>query len=131
MMPIVRKITPVASSLGLSLFVLGVVILVFPSLIIGHEKTSDPVNYDQAALKSIENNLRLLESAKVEWGIENLKSEIDYVGRDFTHYLEDHVLPSTRLGETYTIGKVEDLIRATLPEGRTLNGQSEFTITNF
>src|SRR5687767_14338411 len=58
-------------------------------------------------LSSIGNNLRIIESAKEQWALENNKQTNDAVTLvDLTLYFKNNKLPAPIVGETYLVDKI-------------------------
>ena len=85
---------------------------------------------ESAQLNSIANNLRLLESAKEQWALENKKNSSDTVTTTvLLPYLKGSTLTPVA-GEVYSSGTVSDPITATL--STTLAGKTgALTTTSF
>lgn len=88
---------------------------------------------ENAQLKGIANNLRILEAAKSQWAIESKKSTTEPVTTSqLTDYLKNNtVVPVVQ--ETYSIaggGTVGDLVQAQI-SGTLLDLPGPFTITSF
>ena len=86
---------------------------------------------ETAQLNSIGNNLRIIESAKEQWALENKKVTTDAVAmNDLTGYFKNNVAPAPVAGEVYGLTTVGALADATITG--TLNGKSgPFTTTSF
>jgi len=86
-----------------------------------------------AQLKSIANNLRMLEAAKSQWALEGKKSTTEPVTTsDLTDYLKNNTLVPV-VQETYSVGgggTVGDLVQAQIA-GTLLDLSGPFTITSF
>ncbi len=62
------------------------------------------------------NNLRIIQSAKQEWALENQKpSDATPTENDLTPYLPNHLMPHCPAGGTYTIGNVTNPPTCTIP----------------
>jgi prepilin-type N-terminal cleavage/methylation domain-containing protein len=88
---------------------------------------------ENAQLKSIANNLRLMEAAKSQWALETKQATTATVTTSqLTDYLKNNtVVPVT--GETYSIsggGTVADLVEASIA-GTLLDQSGPFTVTSF
>jgi prepilin-type N-terminal cleavage/methylation domain-containing protein len=88
---------------------------------------------ETAQLNSIGNNLRIIESAKEQWALENKKVTTDAVTLvELTAYFKNNTEPAKVAGETYVLATVGTLAEAQLPGGVTLNGKAgPFTTTSF
>jgi len=86
---------------------------------------------ENAQLQTIANNLRLLESAKQQWALDNKKSATDTVTTtDMVPYLKNNTIPQPVVGESYQSATVADLITAQFT-GTLLDKPGPFTVTSF
>src|SRR5688572_3781679 len=88
---------------------------------------------ETAQLNSIGNNLRIIESAKEQWALENKKVTTDPVGiTDLTGYFKNNTAPASVANETYSLTTVGALAEAQMTGGVTLNGKAgPFATTSF
>ena len=87
-----------------------------PNLIRARERTQ---------LSLIQNNLRLIDSAKSQWSLENGKSSSSTsTTEQLAPYFNKGEFPDPVVGETYNIGKVNESATASLPAGESLTGLS-------
>jgi prepilin-type N-terminal cleavage/methylation domain-containing protein len=88
---------------------------------------------ENAQLKSIANNLRLLEAAKSQWALETKQATSATLSLNtLTDYLKNNTV-SQVVGEIYTVsgaGTVGDLMQAAI-SGTLLDQSGPFTITSF
>jgi prepilin-type N-terminal cleavage/methylation domain-containing protein len=88
---------------------------------------------ENAQLKSIANNLRMLEAAKSQWALEGKKGTTEPVTTSqLTDYLKNNTIVPV-VQETYAVGgggTVGDLVQAQI-SGTLLDQSGPFTITNF
>jgi prepilin-type N-terminal cleavage/methylation domain-containing protein len=86
---------------------------------------------ENAQLNSIGNNLRLLESAKQQWALENKKASTDMVTTDnLTPYMKNSTMPVSVTGESYQVTTVTDLVTAAY-NGVLAGKTGPYTITCF
>jgi prepilin-type N-terminal cleavage/methylation domain-containing protein len=83
---------------------------------------------ETAQKNAIINNLRVIESAKQQWALENKKASGDTpVATDLTPYLKGGNMPTAVAGETYTINAVNTEAHADLVAA--INGATRLVIT--
>ena len=86
---------------------------------------------ENAQLNSIANNLRLLESAKQQWALENKKVSGDSVATDdLTAYLKNNTMPAKIVNEDYVVSTVSDLVTAVY-SGSLAGKTGPYTVTSF
>ena len=62
---------------------------------------------EQAQLKGMINNLRIIESSKEQWALENKKGNgAQPTGADLGVYLKNNVMPTPVASETYNINPI-------------------------
>tara|TARA_A100001037_G_scaffold240144_1_gene219961 strand:+ start:448 stop:846 length:399 start_codon:yes stop_codon:yes gene_type:complete len=78
---------------------------------------------ETAQLTNIYNNLRLVDSFKDQWALENRKaSNAVPTEADLAPYFKNGKFPRPIVGESYELGTVNESSRASLPPNVTLNG---------
>jgi len=86
---------------------------------------------ETAQYNSIGNNLRVLESAKEQWALENKQAATSPVtSSDLTGYLKDSTMPAAVAGETYAFSTVSDPVQANFA-GTMAGHTAPVTVTNF
>ena len=71
---------------------------------------------DTSQLNAIINNLRILESTKEQWAIENKQGDgAVMVDTDLTPFLRNNRMPSPVVGETYNLNPIGSNCTATIP----------------
>jgi prepilin-type N-terminal cleavage/methylation domain-containing protein len=85
-----------------------------PNLIRARERTQ---------LSLIQNNLRLIDSAKSQWSLENgQSSSATATTEQLAPYFNKGEFPEPVVDETYNVGKVNESATASLPAGESLTG---------
>ena len=73
---------------------------------------------DTSQLRAIISNLRVLESTKDQWAIENKQGDgAQPLDTDLSQYLKNYTMPVPVVGETYNINPIGTLPTATVPAG--------------
>ena len=82
---------------------------------------------ETAQLNSIINNLRVIDGAKQQWALETKQaSNATPAETDITPYMKGAEMPTSVVGETYTIGSVTEAPTATTPT--VLAGEDDETV---
>lgn len=83
---------------------------------------------ETAQKNAIINNLRVIESAKQQWALENKKHSSDTPGTtDIDDYLKGTAMPTAIAGETYNINAVNT--EATADLASAIDGATQLSIT--
>ena len=70
---------------------------------------------DTSQLNAIINNLRVIESSKDAWALENKKGDGALpTGTDLTNFFKSNTMPTPVVGETYNVNPVGTLATATI-----------------